>query len=291
MAEFDPAVQSKRPVTDPNPQYTFGTVQVGTFADDPPQNLDNVMFGRPEAGAMFAEEEAPVEEVPEAESAPEPAPVPASATPQDTAAAVAAALRAVRDEEFRSRQAQEAARQAAQAWEPPQIPDDVEEMLADPAKTREVLVGLREHARGIGAAVMAQVAPLHNEINTLRIKEAKRSWTEARRTLIREGMPAAEADAMAGKIEGALQQINDPGVYWQVWTDPERLVQASKMIQAQSPKSGRRPASIGVSGGGQGDSFASGPKHPAIARVEAMLGTKLSKDRVQSFMRESGGGR
>lgn len=290
MAEFNPAYTGK-PVTDPKPTFTFGTVQVGTFADDPAPSADEMEFPRRE-GPMFVEDDR------EPESAPEPSPEPAAA-PQaqpampvpDAAAAFSQAIRQIRAEEQQARQAQLMAQETAKAWAPPEIPDDIEEMLADPEKTKEVLTNLRDHTRGVAAAVMAQVAPLHQELHSLRIREAKNSWTQARRQLIQDGMPAAEADAMAGQIEGALQQANNPEVYWKVWQDPDALVNAARMLKAKVPGGGRRPASIGVGGGSNsGDGSASGSKHKAILQVERLLGTKLSKDRVEQFNRETGRG-
>lgn len=191
------------------------------------------------------------------------------------------------------------AHQAARAWQPPTLPDDWEEVLSDPEKARKTFQQQHEYIVSALGALQRAVQVQQSELEGHRIREARRTWDEVRKDLIEDGV--RDPDVYAGQIESIISntRAQDPGFYWSVWTDKDKLLTTARMIRSQeSPRStasGRqspRPASIGSSQSPPRGSRAQEiPNYPEIAKVERMLGRKLSADarrRFDEFKRRNG---
>lgn len=287
---------------------------MGSFSPQDQTRPDRGISGEPQAipdGGSFADMPRGSEAFPafgskaEPESEPEPQQTPEEMlTPPEPAGepergvrapdleqAVFNALSRAAMQSAEAQQRHQQMQQAQSAWKPPELPDDWETVLSDPDKAKQTFQQQHQYTTAAIGALQQAVTMQQGELESYRIREARRTWDEARKDLIAEGV--RDPDVYAGQIEAiiAKSKAQDPGFYWSVWTDKEKLVATAKMLRSQETPRGResgrqspQPASLGTTGAassrGSGRAI---PNYPEIAKVERMLGRRLSPSARQQF--------
>lgn len=257
-----------------------------------------------------AKRDAAPEPDPEPAAEPEPKPSPAAnasppPVPQNVGQQVAEALdlidRRRRDEWIQQQQQQAYNQQMQTAWEPPPIPENMDEYLADGGKMRELLTRQAESAR---TAIAAAVAPLASQVQGMngaltvayqRLHAAE--WERAARIATERGID--DPNRFYGAVDAALRA--NPNNYWDLATNGQAMAKAIELVATQGEPQDRpmRPFASATTGGQRnvgrrddGDGLSQHDRE-ALAKVEQLMGIKIDKqgrrDYAETMRRRNGG--